>query len=189
MAAILNPAQRADREERAWRLRVAGKTEHEIASELGMSQPGVSRLLDRVEQRVLREHKTLVLRLKAREHGVLELVRREALAGYERSRRQAGSSTTTVSSDADGKGAGGRLVKKTEDRDGDPAWLAVILQTHDRVAALWGLQSPKRVEVAREPDPMEQLSQAELLIELEKELDEERRKLLGGSEAREGATL
>jgi len=184
----LNPAQRADRDEQAWRLRVAGKTEFEIAQALNMSQPGVHRLLDRVEQRVLREHKQLVLRLKAREHGVLELVRREALAGYERSRKEATSNTTTVSSDADGKGAGGRLVKKTEGRDGDPAWLAVILQTHDRVANLWGLQSPKRVEVAREADPMEQLSQAELLMELEKELDEERRRLTSGA-APEGAEL
>jgi len=79
-----------------------------------------------------------------------------------------------------------RITNQTEESDGDPAWLAVILQTHDRVANLWGLQSPKRVEAAREPDPMEQLSSAELLMEMEREYEEERRRL-GVGAAREGA--
>jgi DNA-binding CsgD family transcriptional regulator len=182
MPSSQTPQQRAAREEAAWRLRVAGKTEYEIAAELGMSQPGVHRLLERVEKRVIAESKQLVLRLKAREHGVLEMVRREALAGYERSKRPRGKSVTTAVPNQPGQATSvqaTKIVRESQDSDGDPAWLAVLLQTHDRMATLWGLQSPRKVEIPREPDPMEALSNAELLLEMEREMEDERRKLLG----------
>jgi DNA-binding Lrp family transcriptional regulator len=178
MSALVNSAQRAAREERIWRLRLAGRTEREIAAEVGMSQPGVHRVLERTERRVLAEARGMIMRLKAVQAGRLEVVVTEALAAFERSKQPAEKEVTEAKRGADGNAAGGKIQRVKEGRDGDPAWLNVALAAHDRIAALWGLEAPKRVSVERDPDPVEQLSDAALLEAVQRELDEERRRMV-----------
>ena len=174
--------ERADREERAWKLRLAGKTEREIALTLNMSQPGVHAMLDRVERRVLADAKAMVLRIKARQHGRLEALYVEALAAYERSKQEAVRSTTEGSPggpDANGKPTVSvqKIRREAHGRDGDPAWFGVLCQIHDRIVALWGLNAPTRTLPPREPDPVETMSDAAVLAAAERELAEERRQL------------
>lgn len=184
--AAVGRQQKAEQAEAAWRLRVRGLSEREIGEQLGISQPTVHRLLERAEREVLAEVKAMVLRLKARQHSRLEAVYVEALAAYERSKRKGGKTiaeTQRASADLNAPVTGTKVKREEFERDGDPAWLGVILQTHDRIAALWGLNAPPKAPQERTPDPMEAMSDAELLLAAERELAEERRKLLGAGDA------
>jgi predicted transcriptional regulator len=179
--------QRAQREEDAWKLRLRGRTEREIAQALGVSQPSVHAMLDRVEKRVLADAKALVFRIKARQHGRLEELYVEALAAYERSKGEAVRSVTEGTPGERGVGVTPTKVRReAQGRDGDPAWLNVLLAIHDRLVALWGLNAPVRTAPPREPAAEETLTDAALLVQAERELAEERRRLSAGRDE-EGA--
>lgn len=177
--------ERLDREEQAWRLRLKGKTEREIATALGVSQPTVNAMLARVEQRVLADAKALVLRIKARQHGRLEELYVEALAAYERSKRQGGKTIAeTIRATANPTDAPTGTKTRVEqfERDGDPAWLGVLLQIHDRIVALWGLNAPAKVQQVREPSAAESMTDAALLVAAEREVAEARLRLEAAKE-------
>lgn len=174
--------QREDREERAWKMRLAGKTEREIAAAVGLSQPGVHAMLDRVERRVLADAKAMVLRIKARQHGRLEALYVEALAAYERSKQEAVRSTTegapgAVGADGKPTVTVAKIRREAHGRDGDPAWFGVLCQIHDRIVALWGLNAPAKVALQRDPTAEETMTDAALLAQAERELAEERQRL------------
>ena len=83
------------RERRTMDLTVLGWSQHQIAADLGVTQAAVSKILDRVERRALRELTATVERHKARHtlrragHQVLEVNRDDR-----RTRRIAGKSDT-----------------------------------------------------------------------------------------------
>lgn len=180
MATSLERQQLAAREEQAWRLRLIGKSEREIAETMGLSQPGVHQILKRVEKRALAEAKAMVLRVKVREHARLEFIFSEAMAGYERSQRQAEREITEAKRGTDGNAAGSKIQRMREGRDGDPVWLNTALAAGDRIRKLWGLDAPVKIQNVREPDAVEQMNNAQLLDALAREIAEERRKLAQG---------
>jgi hypothetical protein len=181
--------QRAQREEDAWKLRLRGRTEREIAQALGVSQASAHAMLDRVERRVLADAKALVFRIKARQHGRLEELYVEALAAYERSKEDAvrnlTEGTPTVTDGRPGVQTT-KVRREAHGRDGDPAWFGVLLAIHDRMVALWGLNAPAKVQQVREPAAEEAMTDAALLVQAERELAEERRRLTAGRDE-EGA--
>lgn len=182
MASSLQRQQLAAREEQAWRLKLLGKSEREIAEAVGLSQPGVHKLLARVERRLLDDAKALVLRVKAREHARLEMIFAEAMAGYARSQRTSERETTEARRSGEGEGAsaGSKIQRVKAGRDGDPVWLNTALAAGDRIRKLWGLDAPVKVQQVREATAEEQMMGAELLAAVEREIAEERRKIEQG---------
>jgi predicted transcriptional regulator len=71
----------------AWSLAQRGRTQGEIATELGITQPSVSKILARVEQRVLGELAASVQDRKLRHAVRLEYLCREAVDAWESSKR------------------------------------------------------------------------------------------------------
>lgn len=189
MSASIRRAQARAREQQAWRLRLDGLTEQEIADKLGIAQSSVHNILRRVEQATLAEARQFVLRYKARQLGRLEAIHAEAVAGFRRSQIKSvtRASEATPNEGPPTYGPDGRpqpaaaTIKKLrvreEERDGDPAWLNLALSTHDRIAALLGLNAPAKMAVAREETPEEQMTDAELRAALRAELDADERAL------------
>src|SRR5688572_6176338 len=73
------------REARVLQLAVQGRTQREIAAEVGLSQPAVSKILRRVEDRLLETMHRERIRLLARLSARTEHVYRQAQEGWERS--------------------------------------------------------------------------------------------------------
>ena len=101
------------REEMAWELRVRGMHEQRIAEEIAhaglgqITQQGVSCMLIRLEARVLEAMQERIGGEKARQTDALWLIYEEALQAWERSCRDA--ETTSAS-----------LVQGHTDKDGNP---------------------------------------------------------------------
>ena len=74
------------REQRALELCTLGWSQHLIAADLGVTQAAVSKLLARVEQRLLRELKDTVERQKARQSYRLEHQYAQAMRAWEASK-------------------------------------------------------------------------------------------------------
>src|SRR6266702_8371203 len=74
-----------ERETRAVHFSVRGGTQDEIAAELGISQPAVSKLLRRVDDRVVDDVSRALTQHKARQTVRLEHLYREAIKAWERS--------------------------------------------------------------------------------------------------------
>lgn len=78
--------QARERERQAWSLTQRGRTQGEIATELGITQPSVSKILARLEQRVLGELAGSVQELELRQAARLEYLYREAVDAWESSK-------------------------------------------------------------------------------------------------------
>jgi DNA-binding CsgD family transcriptional regulator len=147
----------AERERRAWELRVKGLTQGQIADQLDISQQGVSEILRRVEKRVLAELSASVAELKARQTAQLEYVYREAIAAWERSLRNAKSVETTTEpakSDDPAVGVDGgskagptttRTKRTVKGQSGNPALLAQALAALADIRAIWGAEAPRKL--------------------------------------------
>ena len=108
-----------ERERQAWQLRVEGKDQAQIATLVGIQQPGVSKLLKRVSARVAREMAADVAAFKTLQTERLERVYSEAFAAWLRAQE------------------GGK--------DGNPALLDKALAALAQLAKLWGLNQPDKV--------------------------------------------
>jgi hypothetical protein len=125
-----------------------GSTEAEIAEKLGVSQKTISRDLERARAELLRKTTAGADEMRAAAYGRLEAVIREAYAGFERSKVQRlRREQATHSSPGRGKNAAAlartdaRVV--SEDRDGEPRWLAVIVDAIDKQAKMLDLYPRK----------------------------------------------
>ena len=132
MARNKSRPERLDLMRRAWRLAVEGKPQTLIASELGISQPQVSRYLARISSRASDR-----LIDDARTYAILSLnqtdaVLFEALKAFERSTRPKKSATKKTPTSADGSAKGaptdgsGSTTTQVVEREGDPAWLSEV---------------------------------------------------------------
>ena len=148
-----------DREARAQTLALQGASQAAIAGEVGLSQPAVSKLLHRLEDRTLRECQGQVTREKARQALRLEHLVREAMQGWERSKTEA---TRRRQRKAERAGRGGRGAGETvaeivvEGRDGDPRFLEVARRTLGDLRAVWGLDAPAQLQVHARAVPYDQ---------------------------------
>jgi hypothetical protein len=139
-----NRTQSREYEARAWEYRCRGWGQRRIAEQLGISQPGVSKILRRVEGRVLKELSGSVARIKVSQNGQQEYVIEEALEAWRRSQqpRKRATRRTVTGGDGDGDGdgeAGNQITTDIVERDGDPAYLYVAMHAMAAQRALWGL--------------------------------------------------
>jgi hypothetical protein len=158
------------RELRALDLSVQGWRQHEIATELAVSQAAVSKILRRVEERHLRELAGLVGRQKARQALRLEHIYAQVMHAWEDSKADVTRRRQRQTQPASG---GGQHVAElvSENRHGDPRYLAEARGALRDLRTLFGLDAPDRVVVAA--TPFDALSDAAL----EQELARQRRLL------------
>jgi len=138
-----NHEQTVEHERKAWAFRCRGWSQNRIAAELGLSQPGVCKMLGRIESRELKRLTKNVERLKVSQNGQLEHVIEEAVDAWHRSKtpkKRAARRTTADDGQGDGQGGGGE-VQTTEiiERDGDPSHLYCAMVAMGNQRSLWGL--------------------------------------------------
>lgn len=132
------------RELRAWALKCEGWSETRIAAELGVTQPAVSQMLARVEQRVLEGMQDIVERVKLEQNARLEHVISEALTAWEGSKKP--STHTTIRDIVDGqqlqKGQQGQLMDRTTsiNQSGpNTSYLRIVLDALAAQREVWGI--------------------------------------------------
>jgi len=157
------------RELRAMELLVLGWSQHQIAADLGVSQAAVSKILRRVEERVLRELRSVVERQKARHSMRLEHLYAEAMHAWSDSK--ADSTRRRQRKTQAGAGTGGTTVAEvvSENQHGDPRYLEEARKSLADHRKLWGLDAPQKVDVRALRSPYDDMTEEALREELAKQ--------------------
>jgi AraC-like DNA-binding protein len=153
------------RELRALELTNLGWSQHQIAAELGISQAGVSKLLKRIELRILRELTETVERQKARHTLRLEHLFAESMRAWIDSK--ADSTRRRQRKTQPGTGTGATIAEiVTENQYGDPRYLEEARKALADHRKIWGLDAPQKVDVRASRNPYADMTEAELRAEL-----------------------
>ncbi len=103
-----------------------------------------------LEDRYKKKHIRPITLARARELEELEVLECEARAAWERSKEASKSvkrETAEVMVDGVKKQVPIKVVQETEQRDGDPSFLLVIMRIKERRAKLLGLDAPEKQEI------------------------------------------
>ena len=147
-------------------LTVLGWSQHQIAADIGISQPAVSKLLKRVEVRVLDELTALVERQKARHTLRLEHVFAESMRAWEQSKADTTRRRQRQTQSGRG-GAGGTVAELVvENRHGDPRYLEEARKALADLRKLWGLDAPQKIDVRAPRSPYDGMTEDDLRGEL-----------------------
>ena len=154
------------RELRAMELSVLGWSQHQIAADLGVSQAAVSKILKRVELRVLHELMGIVERQKARHTLRLEHLFAEALRAWEHSK--ADTTRRRQRQTQSGAGGSGATVAElvVETQHGDPRYLEEARKALADHRKLWGLDAPQKVDLRASRNPYDDMTEEALRAEL-----------------------
>jgi DNA modification methylase len=149
------------REVRAMELAVLGASQHTIAEDLGISQPAVSKLLKRIETRLLRELAETVGRQRARQALRLEHVYAEAMRAWQESK--ADSTRRRQRKTQGGQGHEATVAEiVSENQHGDPQYLDEARRALADHRKLWGLDAPQKVDLRASRDPYDEMSEEAL---------------------------
>ena len=131
------------REEQVVQLALHGRSQYQSAQEVGVSQPAVSKILRRVEQRLLEELKPQQERLRARHTQRLEYLYAESMGAWAASKHDTERRRQRRS---DGHAAGSVTIAElmSENRHGDPRFLETARKVLADLSALWGVEAPQR---------------------------------------------
>jgi predicted transcriptional regulator len=156
------------RELRALELANQGWSQHQIAADLGISQAGVSKLLKRIELRLLRELTDTVERQKARQSLRLEHLFAESMRAWTDSKSDA---TRRRQRKSQGGASGNAVVAEVtvENQHGDPRYLEEARKTLADHRKIWGLDAPQRVDVRATRNPYVEMNDEELRAELDRQ--------------------
>ena len=153
------------RELRAIELTVLGWTQPQIARDLGISQAAVSKLLKRIETRLLRELAETVQRQKARQTLRLDHLFAEAIRAWHESKADTTRRRQRQTQGVDGTGATvAELV--VENQHGDPRYLDEARKALADQRKLWGLDAPQKVDLRAARDPYDAMPEEALRAEL-----------------------
>lgn len=133
------PPQRLQRrEQEAVRLATEGMGQHDIARALGISQPAVSQLLRRVDERWLRENHDRVARQKAEQTRKLNHLYGEAMRSWEQSKAQR-TRRRQRKTNAAGTGETDAVAEIiVDDSHGDARYLEAARRILADLSRLWG---------------------------------------------------
>jgi predicted DNA-binding protein (UPF0251 family) len=149
------------REIRAMELAVLGWSQHQIAADLGISQPAVSKLLKRVEERVLRELAGTIERQKARQTLRLEHQFAQLMGAWEKSK----ADTTRKRQRKTQGGSGGPDATVAEivveNHHGDPRYVEAARRVLADQRKIWGLDAPQQLAVHAQ-NPYADMTEADL---------------------------
>lgn len=124
---------------------LAGRTQHQIAANLGISQPAVSKIERRIEERLLADAAYQAERQRARQTLQLRYIYGEALDAWHASKADA---VRRRQRKAEGVGAAGGSVAGVvaENQHGDPRYLEVARKALGDLRDVWGVNAPERIE-------------------------------------------
>jgi hypothetical protein len=155
------------RELRVMELATLGWSQHQIAADLGISQAAVSKILKRVELRILRELMDTVERQKARQSIRLEHLFAEAMRAWEDSKADSTRRRQRKTQGAGGNAAGNTMAEVVvENQHGDPRYLDQARKTLSDHRKIWGLDAPQKVDVRASRNPYAEMSEEDLRAEL-----------------------
>jgi predicted transcriptional regulator len=154
------------RELRVMELSVLGWSQHQIAGDLGISQAAVSKILKRIELRVLRELTDTVERQKARQSLRLEHLFAESMRSWQDSK--ADSTRRRQRKTAGGSSGSGATVAEIviENQHGDPRYLEEARKALSDHRKIWGLDAPQKVDVRATRNPYADMTEEDLRAEL-----------------------
>ena len=141
------------REARALELATLGWSQHQIAADLGITQAAVSKLLKRVELRLLRELADQVERLKVRQTLRLERLYAEALHAWEASKADTTRRRQRQTQGQAGSRAGTLAELVVENQHGDPRYLDEARKALADHRKVWGLEAPQQFDVRTSRNP------------------------------------
>ena len=143
-------------------LATLGGSQHQIAADLGISQAAVSRILTRVETRILRELAETVERQKARHTVRLEHLFAEAIRAWDQSK--ADTTRRRQRKTQGGAGGAGATVAEivVENQHGDPRYLNEARKALADHRKLWGLDAPQQLDVRATRNPYDGMSEEAL---------------------------
>jgi hypothetical protein len=147
-----------EHERRAWDLRQQGWTHARIAAELGLERSAVTRILARVNKRVLKEMHAEVAAQKVEQSARLDFVIDEALQAWERSKKDAVKVTrewdtphrdqpdeAEAACDEPPETVVERVTHERQGRDGDVRFLEQTRQALADQRKVWGIDAPAKV--------------------------------------------
>lgn len=157
------------RELRTMELTVLGWSQHQIAADLGVSQAAVSKILNRVERRVLRELTATVERQKVRHTLRLEHIFTEAMRAWDQSK--ADTTRRRQRKSEGGPGGPGATIAEivVENQHGDARYLEEARKALADHRKLWGLDAPQKVDLRASRNPFEGMTEGALREELTKQ--------------------
>jgi hypothetical protein len=131
-----------------------------------MSQPTVSKLLARADERALADLSSRVERQKVRQSQRLERVFAESMRAWERSKEDTTKrrQRQTARDGGTNAGAGNQSVAEVvvETKHGDPRYLETARKAMGDLRSIWGLDAPQQVDISR-TDPYAGLTETELV--------------------------
>ncbi len=123
-----------------------GKTQHQIGEALGISQPAVSKIVRRVEERLLKDLAYQVDRQRARHTLRLEFIYQQAIHAWQSSKEEF---LRRRQRRTDGGSGDGITVAEltSENRFGDPRYLDEARKALADSRKLWGMDAPERMAI------------------------------------------
>jgi DNA-binding CsgD family transcriptional regulator len=148
-------------------LMLEGRTQHQIAATVGISQPAVSKILRRLEERLLADLAWKIERQRARHTVRLEFIYGEAVRAWHASKQEA---LRRRQRKTEGSENGGATVAEivSENRHGDPRYLDEARKVLSDLRTLWGVDAPERVSIEART-PYASMADAALEAELERQ--------------------
>lgn len=142
-----------DREREAWKLRLQGWTQENIAARLGCDQTTISLCLKRIERKLHTEFIAQAEETKALQHAQLEEVYREAMEKWHRSCEPRERVTVQTGRVKVSEMGGTTYLPDLETRTtepglANPALLTAALKAKADQRAIWGLDAPQKQEIA-----------------------------------------
>lgn len=139
-----------------------GRTQQQIADALGISQPAVSKIVRRIEDRLLADLAVKAERQRARQTLRLDYIYGQAIHAWQES-KQEGVRRRQRKTEHDG-GASTVAELVSENRHGNPQYLEQARKALADVRKMWGVDAPARMTL--DARPFAALSDAALDAEL-----------------------
>jgi len=141
-----------------------GRTQHQIATSLAISQPAVSKIVRRMEARLLADIAQRVDHQRARHTLRLEFLYGEAMRAWRASQSE---TLRRRQRKTDGGDTGGQTIAEiiSENRHGDPRFLDEARKALADLRKLWGIDAPERMTIEA-ATPFAAMSDAALEAEL-----------------------
>jgi DNA-binding CsgD family transcriptional regulator len=174
------------RELRALELSIQGSTQRQIAEELGVSQPAVSKILSRLEDRYAREVVAGLDRHRAKQTLRLEHHYSESMRAWQDSKQD-----STIRRQRKGPGAagqGGTSIAEliVENQHGDPRYLEQARKALNDIRKVWGIDAPQQLKVTATPSSSAYDAMSEEA--LREAIEAQRQLLLAGGPAKAAGT-
>ena len=154
------------RERRVLERSVRGESQRHIAAEEGLTQGAVSKIIRRMESRVLEELVAVVEQQKARQTLRLDYLYREGLHAWEASKADATRRVQRKTQSVTGAATATAVQLAVDTQHGDPRYLEVARKALADQRTLWGLDAPQKLDVRASQHPFATMTDEALATEL-----------------------